>query len=149
MSEVAITKRLQKAISKRSVNPVERQLIRHMEALRQKYEAERSALVVNLSLDTRFKRCHPLAAQLVGSSPAGPANYKRAILSRTTKLQKKPRAARTSMIFEGGKDKVEDPCPRGRSQGPLWASDSDCRKPLNPILNLTKLKNLLRATKTD
>nr|NP_649533.1 uncharacterized protein Dmel_CG14668 [Drosophila melanogaster]AAF52035.2 uncharacterized protein Dmel_CG14668 [Drosophila melanogaster]AAT94527.1 AT23701p [Drosophila melanogaster] len=77
MSEVAITKRLQKAISKRSVNPVERQLIRHMEALLQKYEAERSALVVNLSLDTRFKRCHPLAAQLVGVQP-----------SRSSKLQK-------------------------------------------------------------
>ncbi|XP_033162003.1 uncharacterized protein LOC117142253 [Drosophila mauritiana] len=66
MSEVEITKRLRKATSKRPVNPGERQLIQQMEALRRKYEAVRSALVVNLSLDTRFKRCHPLAAQLGG-----------------------------------------------------------------------------------
>ncbi|EDX11709.1 uncharacterized protein LOC6726798 [Drosophila simulans] len=70
MSEVEITKRLRKATSKRPVNPGERQLIQQMEALRRKYEAERSALVVNLSLDTRFKRCHPLAAQLGGVQPS-------------------------------------------------------------------------------
>ncbi|EDW95761.1 uncharacterized protein Dyak_GE25287 [Drosophila yakuba] len=70
MSEVEITKRLRKVTSKRPANPGELKLIRHLEALRRNYETERSALVVKLSLDSRFNLCVPYAAHLGDAQPS-------------------------------------------------------------------------------
>ncbi|KAH8341008.1 hypothetical protein KR059_012254, partial [Drosophila kikkawai] len=55
MSEVEITKRMRKITSRRFLLPGNKQLIRHMEALRRNYETERSGLVVQLSRDCRFR----------------------------------------------------------------------------------------------
>lgn len=56
MSEVAITKKLRKLTAHQIPSrPIEGDMmIRHLETLRRNYEAERSALVVQLSLDNRF-----------------------------------------------------------------------------------------------
>ncbi|KAH8332456.1 hypothetical protein KR074_003434 [Drosophila pseudoananassae] len=55
MSEVAITKRLRKLTAHPfAVRPTDEDMIRHLETLRRNYEAERSVLVVKLSLDKRF-----------------------------------------------------------------------------------------------
>ncbi|XP_017044198.1 uncharacterized protein LOC108090152 [Drosophila ficusphila] len=69
MSEVEITKRLRKVTARRSVNPTDLQLIGHLEALRRSYEAERSVLVVKLSLDSRFN-LYASHAMMAGEMPS-------------------------------------------------------------------------------
>ncbi|XP_017098647.2 uncharacterized protein [Drosophila bipectinata] len=55
MSEVAITKKLRKLTAHPiGLRPTDEDMIHHLETLRRNYEAERSVLVVKLSLDKRF-----------------------------------------------------------------------------------------------
>ncbi|XP_017009971.2 uncharacterized protein [Drosophila takahashii] len=90
MSEVEITKRLRKVTAHRSVQPVDLQLIRHLEALRRNYENERSVLVVKLSLDSRFNLYASHAAQVRETQPSkcrkSPKSNPLETLSRSDKI---------------------------------------------------------------